>query len=40
VIFPGPTISFGPNKHQGSTTTFLSKVEGGRWTSVAENLMY
>jgi len=40
VIFPGPTISFGPNRHQGSTATFLSKVEGGRWKPVAENLMY
>jgi branched-chain amino acid transport system substrate-binding protein len=40
VIFPGPTISFGPKQHLGSTATFLAKVEGGRWKVVAENLMY
>jgi branched-chain amino acid transport system substrate-binding protein len=39
-LFPAPTITFGPNKHQGSSATFLSKVEGGRWKVVAENLMY
>jgi branched-chain amino acid transport system substrate-binding protein len=40
LIFPGPTIGFGPNKHQGSNATFLAKVEGGRWKLVAENLLY
>ena len=39
-MFPGPAISYGPNRHQGSTATFLAKVEGGRWKVVAENLMY
>ena len=39
-MFPGPTLSFGPDKHQGSTATFLAKVEGGRWKVIAENLMY
>jgi branched-chain amino acid transport system substrate-binding protein len=39
-MFPGPTLSFGPDKHQGSTMTFLAKVEGGRWKVIAENLMY
>jgi branched-chain amino acid transport system substrate-binding protein len=39
-IFPGPTISFGPQRHLGSTATVLAKVEGGRWKVVAENLMY
>jgi branched-chain amino acid transport system substrate-binding protein len=39
-LFPGAVLSFGPNRHQGSTTTFLLKVEGGRWKPVAENLMY
>jgi len=39
-MFPGPSISFGPKKHQGSTATFLAKVEGGRWKVVVENLMY
>ncbi len=39
-MFPGPALSFGPDKHQGSAATFLAKVEGGRWKVVAENLMY
>jgi branched-chain amino acid transport system substrate-binding protein len=39
-IFPGPTITFGPQRHQGTTATFLAKVEGGRWKVVAENLLY
>ncbi len=39
-MFPGPTLSYSPNKHQGSSATFLAKVEGGRWKVVAENLLY
>jgi|SRR5215831_4530208 len=39
-FFPGPTLSYGPDKHQGSTATFLAKVEGGRWKVIAENLLY
>ncbi|HEX6000230.1 MAG TPA: ABC transporter substrate-binding protein [Hyphomicrobiaceae bacterium] len=39
-IFPGPTVTFGPKKHQGSNATYLAKVEGGRWKVVAENLTY
>jgi branched-chain amino acid transport system substrate-binding protein len=39
-MFPGPTLSYGPKRHQGSHATFLAKVEGGRWKVVAENLMY
>jgi branched-chain amino acid transport system substrate-binding protein len=39
-LFPAPPITFGPNRHQGSSATFLSKVEGGRWKVVEENLMY
>lgn len=39
-MFPGPTLSYGPKKHQGSMATFLAKVEGGRWKVIAENLMY
>ena len=39
-MFPGPSLSYGPEKHQGSTATFLAKVEGGRWKVVAENLLY
>jgi hypothetical protein len=33
-------LSYGPDKHQGSTATFLAKVEGGRWKVIAENLLY
>jgi branched-chain amino acid transport system substrate-binding protein len=39
-LFPGPSVTFGPQRHQGSYATFLAKVEGGRWKLVAENLMY
>jgi len=39
-LFPGPSLSYGPDKHQGSTATFLAKVEGGRWKVIAENLLY
>jgi branched-chain amino acid transport system substrate-binding protein len=39
-FFPGPTLSFGTDKHQGSNATFLAQVKGGRWVVVAENLLY
>jgi branched-chain amino acid transport system substrate-binding protein len=39
-FFPGPTVSFGAEKHQGSNATFLAQVKGGRWVVVAENLLY
>jgi len=39
-MFPGPALSYGPKKHQGSNATFLAKVEGGRWKVIAENLLY
>jgi branched-chain amino acid transport system substrate-binding protein len=39
-FFPGPTLSYGPKQHQGSSATFLAKVEGGRWKVIAENLLY
>jgi branched-chain amino acid transport system substrate-binding protein len=39
-LFPGPSITFGPKRHQGTYATFLAKVEGGRWKVVAENLAY
>jgi branched-chain amino acid transport system substrate-binding protein len=39
-LFPGPSISFAPDKHQGSTATFLAQVKNGRWVVVAENLLY
>jgi branched-chain amino acid transport system substrate-binding protein len=39
-MFPGPVLSYSSKQHQGSTSTFLAKVEGGRWKVVGENLMY
>ena len=39
-FFPGPTLSFGADKHQGSNAIFLAQVKGGRWVVVAENLLY
>jgi branched-chain amino acid transport system substrate-binding protein len=39
-FFPGPTLTFGADKHQGSNATFLAQVKGGRWMVVAENLLY
>jgi hypothetical protein len=39
-MFPGPDINYGPDKRQGSTASFLAKVEGGRWKVVGENLLY
>jgi branched-chain amino acid transport system substrate-binding protein len=39
-FFPGPTLSFGADKHHGSNVTFLAQVKSGRWVVVAENLLY
>jgi branched-chain amino acid transport system substrate-binding protein len=39
-MFPGPDINYGPDRRQGSTASFLAKVEGGRWKVVGENLLY
>jgi branched-chain amino acid transport system substrate-binding protein len=39
-MFPGPSVSYGANRRQGTTASFLAKVEGGRWKVVGENLMY
>ena len=39
-MFPGPTLAYAADQHQGSTASFLAKVEGGRWKVVAENLLY
>ncbi len=39
-MFPGPALNYGPDKRQGSTASFLAKVEGGRWKVVGENLLY
>jgi branched-chain amino acid transport system substrate-binding protein len=39
-MFPGPTLSYGPDRHQGSSASFLARVENGRWKVVADNLLY
>ena len=37
-IFNGPEVTFGPQKHQGASSSFLAQVKGGRWTRVTEPL--
>src|SRR5262245_27179612 len=37
-IFKGPEVSFGPNIRQGANSSFLAKVEGGRWVRLTESL--
>src|ERR687891_1233111 len=37
-IFNGPEVSFGPDKHQGASSSFLAVVKGGRWVRVTEPL--
>jgi branched-chain amino acid transport system substrate-binding protein len=37
-IFNGPEVSFGPNKHQGASSSFLAVVKGGRWVRLTEPL--
>jgi branched-chain amino acid transport system substrate-binding protein len=39
-MFPGPAVNYGPDRRQGTTASFLAKVEGGRWKIVGENLIY
>ena len=38
--FGGPTLSFGPDKHQGSDSLFLSQIINGRWTVLERDLPY
>ena len=39
-MFPGPAVNYGADRRQGSTASFLAKVDGGRWKVVGENLLY
>jgi branched-chain amino acid transport system substrate-binding protein len=39
-MFPGPSVNYGVDRRQGTTASFLAKVEGGRWKVVGENLLY
>jgi branched-chain amino acid transport system substrate-binding protein len=33
-IFGSPTLSYGPNKRQGSNESFLVQVQNGKWVSL------
>jgi branched-chain amino acid transport system substrate-binding protein len=37
-IFNGPEVNFGPDKHQGASSSFLAMVKGGRWIRVTDPL--
>jgi branched-chain amino acid transport system substrate-binding protein len=39
-IFNGPEATFGPNKHQGASSSFLAIVKGGRWVRLTEPLTF
>jgi len=38
--FGGPSLSFGPAKHQGSDSIFLSQIIDGKWKVLDKNLPY
>jgi branched-chain amino acid transport system substrate-binding protein len=39
-IFNGPEQNFGPDKHQGASSSFLAVVKGGRWERLTEPLVF
>jgi branched-chain amino acid transport system substrate-binding protein len=39
-IFNGPEANFGPDKHQGASSSFLAIVKGGRWTRLTDPLSF
>jgi branched-chain amino acid transport system substrate-binding protein len=39
-IFNGPEVTFGPDKHQGASSSFLAVVKGGRWARLTEPLSF
>ena len=39
-IFNGPEATFGPQKHQGASSSFLAIVKGGRWVRLTEPLTF
>jgi len=39
-IFNGPEQNYGPDKHQGASSSFLAVVKGGRWVRVTDPLMF
>lgn len=38
--FGGPSLSFGPDKHQGADSLYLSQIIDGKWTVLEKNLPY
>jgi branched-chain amino acid transport system substrate-binding protein len=39
-IFNGPEANFGPDKHQGASSSFLAVVKGGRWVRLTDPLTF
>jgi branched-chain amino acid transport system substrate-binding protein len=39
-IFNGPEVNFGPDKHQGASSSFLAVVKSGRWVRLTEPLTH
>ncbi|HVQ76679.1 MAG TPA: ABC transporter substrate-binding protein [Candidatus Binatia bacterium] len=39
-IFNGPEVSFGPERRQGASSSFLAVVKGGRWVRVTDPLTF
>jgi branched-chain amino acid transport system substrate-binding protein len=39
-IFNGPEQNFGPDKHQGASSSFLAIVKGGRWVRLTDPLVF
>src|SRR6266536_2503722 len=39
-IFNGPEANFGPDKHQGASSSFLAVVKGGRWVRLTDPLSF
>jgi branched-chain amino acid transport system substrate-binding protein len=39
-IFNGPEVNYGPDKHQGANSSFLTVVKDGRWMRLTEPLSF
>ena len=39
-IFNSPEGNFGPDKHQGASSSFLAVVKDGRWVRLTEPLVF
>jgi branched-chain amino acid transport system substrate-binding protein len=39
-IFNGPEQNYGPDKHQGASSSFLAVVKGGRWVRLTDPLLF